>query len=102
MTDLKLETYFQDIKELCIKCRVKHLYAFGSVLTEKFNTHSDIDFIVDFEPVEIDQYADNYYALKFSLEEMLHRSIDLLEEKAVKNPYFKQVVNSQRRLIYGY
>ena len=99
---LKLETYLQDIEELCAQHKVKHLYAFGSVLTDKFNLKSDVDFIVDFEPVEMDQYADNYYSLKFSLEDILNRPVDLLEEKAVKNPYFKQVVDSQRQLIYGY
>jgi predicted nucleotidyltransferase len=99
---LKLETYLQDIKELCARHKVKHLYAFGSVLTDKFNSKSDVDFMVDFEPVEIEQYADNYYSLKFSLEDILDRPVDLLEERAVKNPYFKQVVDSQRQLIYGY
>ncbi|MGZ3755626.1 MAG: nucleotidyltransferase family protein [Mucilaginibacter sp.] len=99
---LKLENYLQDIKALCAQHKVKHLYAFGSVLTDKFNSKSDVDFMVDFEPVEIEQYADNYYSLKFSLEDILNRPVDLLEEKAVKNPYFKQVVDSHRQLIYGY
>lgn len=102
MTDSKLDKYLAEIKKLCAQHKVKNLYAFGSVLTEKFNSNSDVDFIVDFEPVELEQYADNYYDLKFSLEKILHRPIDLLEEKAVKNPYFRQVVNSQRQLIYGY
>ncbi|HEY0245198.1 MAG TPA: nucleotidyltransferase domain-containing protein [Mucilaginibacter sp.] len=101
MAVLKLD-YIQDIKKLCIQHKVKHLYAFGSVLTDRFNVKSDIDLIVDFEPVEIDQYADNYYSLKFLLESIFNRPVDLLEEKAVKNPYFKQVVNAQRQLIYGY
>ena len=94
--------YLNDIKDLCALHKVKHLYAFGSALTDQFNSQSDVDFIVDFEPFEVEQYADNYYDLKFSLEEILDRQVDLLEEKALKNPYFKQVVNDQRRLIYGY
>jgi predicted nucleotidyltransferase len=102
MAMLKIENYLQEIKKLCVQCKVKHLYAFGSVLTEKFNSKSDIDLLVDFEPIEIENYADNYYNLKFSLEEIFKRPVDLLEEKAVKNPYFRQVVNDQRQLIYGY
>ena len=98
----ELEKYNTDIKQLCAAHKVKRLYAFGSVLTKKFNAISDIDFIVDFEPVEINQYADNYYDFKFSLENILHRPIDLLEEKAIKNPYFLQVVNNQRQLVYGH
>ena len=98
----ELQKYDNAIKLLCKAHKVKRLYAFGSVLTEKYDGNSDIDFIVDFEPVEISHYADNYYNLKFSLENILHRPIDLLEEKALKNPYFLQVINNQRQLIYGY
>ena len=90
------------INELCEIHKVRNLYAFGSILTSKFNKESDIDLIVDFLPQDVLEYADNYYELKFALEEILKREIDLLEEKAIKNPYFKQVVNENKQLIYGY
>lgn len=99
---MELTKYSADIKQLCSQHKVRRLYAFGSVLTDRFNESSDIDFIVDFEPIDIVQYADNYYNLKFSLEDILKKPIDLLEEKAIKNPYFRQVVDNQRRLIYGH
>jgi predicted nucleotidyltransferase len=98
----ELEKNNNDIKQLCFAHKVKRLYAFGSVLTNRYTAKSDIDFIVDFQPMEINQYADNYYDFKFSLENILHRPIDLLEEKAIKNPYFLQVVNNQRQLVYGH
>lgn len=97
-----LEQHSADIKKLCASHKVKSLYAFGSVLTEKFNKDSDIDLIVDFDPIDVLNYADNYFDLKFSLQDMLHRPIDLLEEKAIKNPYFKQAITQNRRLVYGY
>ena len=97
-----IEQYANDIHRLCSQHKVKRLYAFGSVLNDNFNKASDIDFIVDFEPLEVNQYADNQFNLKFALEDMLHRSVDLLEEKAIKNPYFKQAVENQRQLIYGH
>lgn len=96
-----LEKHIQDISQLCLTHKVKKLYAFGSVLTDQFNQDSDVDFIVDFEPIDVFQYADNYYDLKFSLENILKKRVDLLEEKAIKNPYFREVVNNQRQLIYG-
>ncbi len=98
----EIETYSNDIKILCYKHKVKRLYAFGSILTEKYNSTSDIDLIVDFDSIDMAQYADNYYDLKFSLEDVLHRRVDLLEEQAIKNPYLKQVINQQRLLIYGH
>lgn len=96
-----LENHISDIKALCENHKVKTLYAFGSVLNEKFNEQSDIDLIVDFQPQDVLDYGDNYFELKFSLEDILKRPIDLLEEKAIKNPYFKQNIDMQRQLIYG-
>ncbi|TDW99742.1 nucleotidyltransferase family protein [Dinghuibacter silviterrae] len=96
----EVQKYLGEIERLCREHRVHKLYAFGSVLTDHFNDKSDVDFIVDFEPVELQQYADNYYDLKFSLEDIFHRSVDLLEENAIKNPYFLQAVNSKRQLVY--
>ena len=98
---LSIEKYANDINRLCASHKVRHLYVFGSALTEKYNADSDIDFVVDFEPIELSMYADNYYDLKFSLQDILKKPIDLLEDQAIKNPYFKASINLQRKLIYG-
>lgn len=97
----RLEIYSPDITRLCKTHKVKSLYAFGSVLTDKFNAESDIDLIVDFTNIAVEDYADNYFDFKFSLQDILQRPIDLLEEKAIKNPYFKKSVNQQKQLVYG-
>ena len=57
--------------------------------------------IVDFKDVDVNDYADNYFDLKFSLQDIFKRPIDLLEEQAIKNPYFKQVVNQTKELVYA-
>jgi len=46
-------------------------------------------------------YADNYFDLKFSLQDIFNRSVDLLEERALKNPYFKEELNQTKELVYG-
>ena len=97
-----LDTHIIDIKRLCSDHKVKQLYAFGSVLTNKFNNESDVDLVVDFDPIDITLYADNYFDFKFSLQKILNRPIDLLEDKAIKNPFFRQKLNQQRQLIYGH
>ena len=96
-----IENHNKDILNLCKTHKVKSLYAFGSVLTDKFNSESDIDLIVDFEQLDVLDYGDNYFNLKFSLENIFKRSVDLLEEKALKNPYFIKAVNQRKKLIYG-
>ncbi|HEX4374764.1 MAG TPA: nucleotidyltransferase domain-containing protein [Puia sp.] len=95
------DKHINDINKLCSAHKVKQLFAFGSVLTEKFNNESDIDLLVNFEPIDVSLYVDNYYDFKFSLQEILNRPVDLLEEKAIRNPYFKQSINLHRQLIYG-
>jgi len=97
-----LDKHINDIQKLCSDHNVKQLYAFGSVLTNEFDKESDVDLVVDFEPIDIASYADNYYDLKFSLQNILNRPVDLLEEKAIKNPYFKSNINQHRQLIYGH
>jgi predicted nucleotidyltransferase len=97
----RLTQHNNEITRLCKAHHVKALYAFGSVLTDDFNEKSDVDLIVDFEPIALEKYADNYFDLKFSLQDILNRSVDLLEETAIKNPFFKKSVNQQRQLVYG-
>lgn len=89
------------IRDLCSRHKVRTLFAFGSVLTEKFSKNSHVDLIVDFQGVELYEYADNYFNLKESFEKLFNRNVDLLEEKAIKNPYLKQSIDSSKQLIYG-
>lgn len=96
-----LQLHQTAITKLCEIHKVKKLYAFGSVLSKSFNTDSDIDLIVEFKDIEVEDYADNYFDFKFSLQNMLKRQIDLLEEQAIKNPYFRKSVNEKRELVYG-
>ena len=94
-----LDKHKSDINQLCSSDKVRQLYAFGSVLTKGFNNESNIDLMVNFEPIDVSQYADNYFDLKFSLQKIFNPPIDLLEEKTIKNPYFRQTISQQRQLI---
>lgn len=97
-----LQQYKYQIDELCTLHKVKSLYAFGSVLSSNFKIDSDIDLVVDFKDIDFKEYANNFFELKFSLEEIFKRPVDLLEEQAIKNPYFKHVLNQTKQLVYGY
>lgn len=90
------------IRELCKKHQVLNLYLFGSAASENFNKTSDIDFLVVFsENLPLLDYADNYFDLKFSLEKLFEREVDLIEEKAIRNPFFLSEVNDTKIPIYG-
>jgi uncharacterized protein len=89
------------IRDLCLKHKVSRLFVFGSALTKKFRKSSDIDLLVDFKDVDLYSYADNYFDLKDALEKIFNRDVDLLEDKAIKNPYLRQSIDSSKQLIYG-
>ncbi len=97
----ELKDHIEQIKALCNAHNVRSLFAFGSVLSDKLKTESDIDLIVDIDSKDPIDYSDNYFALKFQLENIFNRQIDLLEDKAVKNPFLKKQIDNTKVLIYG-
>lgn len=92
-----------EIIALCKEHKVLQLYVFGSILTDKFNKDSDLDFsvIFDHKALPLLVYGDNYFNFKFALEDLLKRNVDLVEYNAVKNPYFKEELDETKQLIYG-
>lgn len=98
-----IELHITKILELCRRYKVKTLYVFGSILTPRFRKDSDIDLLVRFKKDEINllDYADNFFDFQTSLETLLGRKIDLVCEDSIKNPYFRQEVDTKKRLLYG-
>ncbi len=96
-----IERNIEMILALCQKHKVKKLSVFGSVLTDRFNDESDIDFVVDFGAVDIAEYVDNYLDMQSSLSQLLGREIDLLEDKAIRNPILRKNIDRTKQVIYG-
>ena len=74
---------------------VKQLGLFGSFVSGKMQSSSDVDFIVEFE--EGKKTYDNFMALSFYLEELLGRNVELLTPQSLSKyigPHIlKQVEN---------
>jgi len=96
-----IESNIDNVRTLCKLHKVQRLFVFGSVLSDRFQKDSDIDLIVDFKGVDLYDYADNYFDFKESLENLFQREVDLLEDKAIKNPYLRQSIDSSKVLVYG-
>jgi len=96
-----IDDYKNDLMQLCVQNKVKSLYAFGSVLTGLFDNDSDIDLIVDIDSANPIEYADCYFNLKFALQDLFNRPIDLLENKAIRNIYLQQEIDNSKHLIYA-
>ena len=96
-----IDFHIKSIVTLCMKYKVRRLFVFGSILTDRFNDESDIDMIVDFKKDEVTDYFDKYFDFKHSLQDLLGREVELIEEQTIRNPYFRKNVDSTKRLIYG-
>jgi hypothetical protein len=61
-----------------------------------------VDFVVDIDEKDPFKYTDIYFNLKSKLEEILQHQVDLLEERAIKNKFFRQELERTKVKIYGY
>jgi len=96
LIDKNIDTIIQ----LCKQHKVKELYIFGSVLTHRFDDKSDVDFLVQFDNIDILDYFDNYMDFKEKLEILFDRPVDLLENQAIRNPIFRRVLDREKKLVY--
>lgn len=96
-----IEDNLQRIYELCRKYKVKSLYAFGSILTPRFNDDSDVDLLVNFNDNEVADPFINFFDFIYDLESLFGRKVDLVDETAVSNKYFRNELNATKQLIYG-
>jgi|SRR5687768_7190223 len=97
----ELTRHIDQIRKLCATNKVRSLFVFGSILSEGFKSDSDIDLIVDIDSNDPLIYSDSYFNLKFQLEQLLNRKIDLLEQNTIQNPYLRRQIDETKVLIYG-
>ena len=91
------------IEELCTEYRVRRLQLFGSAAKGGWNGESsDFDFVVEFDrPPEGMHLADQYFDFKEKLEGILGRTVDLVELRAVRNPYFRREIERTSKEWYA-
>ncbi len=100
MIDL-IEPNLPAIRALCREHGVLRLDLFGSAATGEFDPEtSDLDFIATFADTHVPGYADRYLGFAEALEALFGRSVDLLTERSIRNPYFRQAVEATRKAIH--
>ena len=91
-----------DLEKLCRRFHVRRLEVFGSAATGRdVPGKSDIDFLVEFEPLPRGAYADNYFGLLEALASLFNRPVDLVVASAIRNPYFLQSVEQTKTILYA-
>jgi uncharacterized protein len=91
-----------ELREVCRRFQVRRLELFGSAARDDFDpARSDLDFLVEFQPVPVGAYADAFFGLKESLEQLFGRPVDLVAAAAIRNPYLGESVNRAKTLLYA-
>jgi predicted nucleotidyltransferase len=97
-----LTDHLDEIRALCGRYRVKRLAVFGSAVDGSFDPErSDVDFVVEFETLEPSDGWHSYFDLKFALEDLLRRPVDLVGMTAVENPFFRRSIELTQRELYA-
>lgn len=91
-----------ELERICRDYHVQRLELFGSALSDRYRQEeSDLDFLVEFKPLPSGTYADTFFGLIEALEGLFGRPVDLVVASAIKNPYFKKAVESNKMLLYA-
>lgn len=99
--DLSNAKFVAGLTVLCRQFHVRRLDRFGSAGTKRFDpTRSDLDFLVEFEPVGPAVYADAFFGLREGLISLFGRPVDLVTEASLANPYFRHRVLAERQTLF--
>jgi predicted nucleotidyltransferase len=91
----------QELAAFCEEHRILKLSLFGSVLTDRFHSGSDIDIVVEFEPgarIGLIKKAE----IQLALSDIVGNRVDL-RTAAELSPYFRNTVleNAEVRYVRG-
>lgn len=97
----QFETNRQALVELCQKLDVKRLRVFGSAVEGGFTAKSSVlDLIVDFYNDTEVGISDRFLNLAEGIESLFQRRVDLLTERAVRKPIFRESIEAAGQTVY--
>lgn len=88
------------IVSFCRKWQVKELAIFGSAIGDDFRPESDVDVLVVFQDDAAWNLFDHMKA-EDELKEIFGRDVDLVEKKAIVNPFRRHHILSNHEVIYA-
>ena len=97
-----IEQHRPALEALCRKYHVARLDLFGSAADGEFDPRSsDLDFLVEFQPDAPMGPFHQYFDFLEELQQLFGCPVDLVERRAMKNPYFIKAVNASRKPLYA-
>jgi predicted nucleotidyltransferase len=95
----KLAIPKDQIAEFCKKHHIRKLSIFGSVLRDDFTPQSDVDVLVEFDPLHIPGLI-RMAGIEIELSEVIGRKVDLRTPQELSR-YFRQEVVESAELQYA-
>ncbi|HEU0016715.1 MAG TPA: nucleotidyltransferase family protein [Longimicrobium sp.] len=88
-----------DIEAFCRRWNVAELALFGSVLRDDFREDSDVDVLVEFaRGARLSLF--HFVEMQDELAELFGRRVDLVEKRALKNPFVRHHVLHNHEVLY--
>jgi predicted nucleotidyltransferase len=88
------------LADLCRRWQILELAVFGSVARGSSRADSDIDLLVTFQP-DAPWSSLELVDLREEFAKLFGRDVDLVEEKAIRNPYRKQAILRDKSVLYA-
>jgi uncharacterized protein len=97
-----LEDKREAVADLCRRFGVARLFVSGSALRDDYRPgESDVDFLVEFGPMEPYAKVEAYFTMVEELANLLGTKVDLVMAGAVKNRYTAEDIEQTKQLLYA-
>ena len=98
----ELKQRINEIAAFCERFSVQDLHLFGSGISAKsISEIGDLDFLVKFRDMPPAAYMENYFGFIENLTHIFGLRIDLVEDIAIRNPFFRKSIDSEKERLYG-
>lgn len=88
------------IRDFCLRWKIVEFALIGSVLRDDFRPDSDIDVLLSFQ-ANAGWSLYDIVDMKDELKAMFGREIDLVEKEAIRNPYRRRVMLTDKEVLYA-
>ncbi len=88
------------LKTFCLKWKIRELSVFGSALRDDFGPDSDFDFLLSFDRLatwDLWELVD----MRNELISIVGREVDIVAKEALRNPYRREEILSNREVIHA-
>ncbi len=96
----KISIDHKKVAAFCRKWNITEFAVFGSVLRDDFRPDSDVDVLVTFGPGGGITF-DSRVEMLDELSAIFGREVDLVEKKAIRNPFRRRAILTTKEILYA-